>query len=194
MPKDMFHDRERAEESVYFQQRDAKLIEKLRDKARLAEIARALAEKLKVDNPALLDRIVKLGVTLETGAAFILAPLIEIAWADGGVSQEEHDAVVRLAQERGVAPGSADLNQIRKWLADHPPDALFEASLEAIKVGLSVLPQDEADERVAKMIKACEEVAQASGGLARLLHIRGRVSPMERSVLNEMRARLKANS
>ena len=51
MPKDMFHDRERAEEAAYFSQQDAKLIEKLREKARLSEIAHALAEFANVDTP-----------------------------------------------------------------------------------------------------------------------------------------------
>ena len=190
MVKDIFHDRERAEEAVYFGQRDARLLEKLRAGARLGEIARALAEKLQVDDPALLDRIVTLGVTLDTGAAFILAPLVEVAWADGQVSDAEHDAVLRLAAERGVAPGSADGNQLTTWLAVRPPRALFEAALDAIKAGLSVLPRAEAAQRVAKIIDACEQVAElgedaVSGGLTRLLHL-----DQERSVLHQIRQRL----
>src|SRR5256885_16235134 len=109
MAKDSFRDRERAEEAAYFRKEDEKLIEKLRQRAQLSEIAKALAEKLQVDDPALLKRIVELGVTLDTGAAFILAPLVEIAWADGHVSKAEHDTVLRLAFERGAAPGSPGL-------------------------------------------------------------------------------------
>jgi uncharacterized tellurite resistance protein B-like protein len=192
MAKDILHDRERAEEAVYFAQQDAKLIEKLRARAKLSEVANALAEKLQVDNPALLERIAKLGVTLDTGAAFILAPLVEIAWADGNVSNAERNSIVRLAAERGVAPGSADLNQLLAWLANRPPDALFQAALEAIKVGLSVLTREEAQQRVTKMIEACEEVARSAGGLARLLHLHSGVSSQEQSVINEIRARLTA--
>ena len=81
MAKDMLRERERAEEEAYFRREDAALIEKLRHKALFSEIAHALAEKLNADEPALLERIKKLGVTLDTGAAFILAPLVEVAWA-----------------------------------------------------------------------------------------------------------------
>jgi hypothetical protein len=72
MAKDIFRDRERGEEQAYFRQQDAKLIAKLRQKAQLSEIAHALAEKLHADEPELLERIQKLGVTLDTGSAFIL--------------------------------------------------------------------------------------------------------------------------
>ena len=190
MTKDIFHARERAEEAAYFGQRDAKLTEKLREGARVGEIARALAEKLRVDDPALLDRIVQLGVTLDTGAAFILSPLVEVAWADGRVSEPEHDAVLRLAEERGVAPGSADMGQLRRWLTVRPPYALFQAALDAIRLGLSVLPPAEAEQRVKMIIDACEQVAQlgedpVSGGFTRLLHL-----DQEGPVLREIRRRL----
>ena len=190
MAKDIFHDRERAEEAAYFSQQDARLIEKLRERARLGEVAKALAEKLKVDDPELLDRVMKLGVTLETGAAFILAPLVEVAWADGDVSESEREAILRLAQDRGVTPGSADMGQLLQWLSIRPPGALLQAALEAIELGLSVLPRDEAEQRVRNMIEACEQVARSSGGLAKLLHLHDGVSADERSVLNEIRARL----
>jgi hypothetical protein len=190
MDKNIFHDRERAEEEVYFRQRDERLVAKLREKAKLGEIARALAEKLHVDNPDLLRRIVDLGVTLDTGAAFLLAPLVEVAWADGRVSPQERDTVLRLAHDRGVEPGSADESQLLKWLGERPPAGLFEAALEAIAVGLSVLPRDEADERVARTLTACKLVAEASEGLPKLLHLRGRITPQEQSTLDAIQAGL----
>jgi hypothetical protein len=190
MAKDVFHDRERAEEAAYFSQQDVRLIEKLRERARLSEIAGALAEKLKVDDRGLLDRVIKLGVTIDTGAAFLLTPLLETAWADGHVDRAERRAVLRLAQDRGVAPGSADMNQVLRWLTVRPPRALFEAALQTIKLGLSVLPRDEAEQRVAGIIRACERVARSSGALGTLLRVQAGVGAEERSVLDEIRERL----
>ena len=51
MDKDIFKERGRGKEEAYFRQQDAKLIERLHQEAKLEEIARALAEKLQVDNP-----------------------------------------------------------------------------------------------------------------------------------------------
>ena len=56
MAKDIFKDRERSEEERFIRDRDAKLIEKMREKARLEEIVKALAESLQVSDPGLLDR------------------------------------------------------------------------------------------------------------------------------------------
>jgi hypothetical protein len=185
----MFRDRERGEEQAYFRQQDARLIAKLRQKAQLSEIAHALAEKLHADEPALLERIQKLGVTLDTGSAFILAPLVEVAWADGNVSQAERDTILQIAQKRGVAPGSADYRQLLDWLAHRPPDEVFRTALEAIRIGLSILPPDELEQRIAAMIKACEDVAQAGGGIAQLLHLEG-VSYAESTVIAAIRRHL----
>lgn len=189
MTKDVLRDRERGEEQAYFRQQDAKLIAKLRQKAQLSEIAHALAEKLEADEPELLERIQKLGVTLDTGSAFILAPLVEVAWVDGDVGDAERDTILHIAKQRGVSPGSADYRQLLDWLAHRPSDEVFRTALEAIRIGLSVLPPDESEQRIATIIKACEEVAQAKGWLAELLRVDG-VSSAESAVIAAIRRHL----
>jgi hypothetical protein len=189
MAKDVFRDRERGEEAAYFRWQDAKLIEKLRQKAQFSEIAHALAEKLHADEPALLERIQKLGVTLDTGSAFILAPLVEVAWVDGAVSHAQRDTILHIAKQRGVEPGSADYRQLLEWLAHRPSDEVFQTALEAIRIGLSVLPPHESEKRIATMIKACEDVAQADGVLAQLLWLDG-VSHAESAVIAAIRRHL----
>lgn len=191
MTKDMFRDRARGEEEAYFRRQDARLIEKLRQKAQFSEIAHALAEKLHADEPALLERIQKLGVTLDTGSAFILAPLVEVAWVDGEVSHAERDTILHIAKQRGVEPGSADYRQLLDWLTHRPSDEVFHTALEAIRIGLSVLPPDESEKRIATMIKACEDVAHAAGGIAELFWLDG-VSYAESTVITAIRRHLQS--
>jgi hypothetical protein len=190
--RNAFYNREQAEENVYFAQRDARLIERLRARAKLGDIAAALADKLHVDNPDLLQRIVNLGVTSETAAAFLVAPLIDVAWADGHVGPAEYNAVMTLAAERGVAHDSTDMNQIKKWLEHRPPRDLVEAAIDAVKVGLSVLPADERHRRIEQVIHACEAVARSGGtpGGAPLVVMSGNLSQQEMAVLGHIRARL----
>ncbi|HEU4794321.1 MAG TPA: hypothetical protein VFT02_01745 [Pyrinomonadaceae bacterium] len=189
MTKDLFRDRERGEEQAYFRQQDAKLIAKLRQKAQLSEIAHALAEKLNADEPELLERIQKLGVTLDTGSAFILAPLVEVAWVEGDVSDAERDTILRIAEQRGVAPGSADYRQLLDWLTHRPSDEVFRTAIEAIRIGLSVLPPDESEQRIATITKGCEDVAHAAGWFEELLWMDG-VSPAESEVIAAIRRHL----
>lgn len=190
MAKDIFRDRERGEEEAYFRREDAKLIAKLRQKAQLSEVAHALAEKLHADEPALLERIQKLGVTLATGSAFILAPLVEVAWVDGKVTDAERDTVLNIAKQRGVEPGSADYDQLLDWLAHRPSDEVFRTALEAIRIGLAVLSPDESEQRIATIIKACEDVAQAAGVIDQLLNLDG-ASYAESALIAEIRRHLK---
>lgn len=189
MAKDMFRKRAQAEEEAYFHRRDAELIAKLRQNAEFSEIAHALAEKLHADEPTLLERIKKLGVTLETGAAFILAPLVEVAWVDGNVSDAERAAILHIAKQRGVQPGSADHRQLLDWLDHRPPDEILHTALEAIRIGISVLPPDEAEQRISAIIKACKNVAEAGGWLSELLHLEG-ITRDESAVIAAIRRHL----
>jgi hypothetical protein len=194
MRKDIFEERERAEEAVYFASQDEKLIEKLRENARLEEIVKALAESLQGSNPELLRRVMALGVTLETGSAFLLAPLVQVAWAEGRVKDRERDAVLRLARARGVEEGSPADVQLREWLGKRPADAVFDTAMEVIKAGLSVLPSDLREERVRRIVDACHEVAESSGGLARVLGLGSGASHKEETLLDTITARLRSDS
>ena len=188
-------DREKALEESYFRQQDARLLEKLRKGATLDEIALALRDKLDVDNPELLARAREAGVTPETAPAFLLAPLIQVAWAEGKVGRHEREAVLRLAHERGVASGTPAHDQLVSWLEQKPSDALFDTALEVIRAGFEVLPHAERDERIERIVLACREVAQGSGSeIARLLGLGDGVSGSEESVMGSIEARLRGRA
>jgi hypothetical protein len=192
MDKDIFKERERSLEEGYFRQHEAKLIEKLRERAKVDEIVEALAVKLQTDDPALLRRIMALGVTLDTGAAFLLAPLVQVAWAEGAVTDREREKVLRIATERGVDSSSPAYTQLQEWLRTRPADAVFDTAIETIKTGLSVLTPAERADRVKRIVNTCREVASTSGGLGRLLGLGTGVSSEEESILDAMAATLRA--
>ena len=140
--------------------------------------------------PDLLRRIMALGVTVETGPAFLLAPLVQVAWAEGAVTDRERATVFRLAKERGIEPTSPPYAQLYAWLSQRPVDALFDAAIEAIKSGLSILTPEERADRIRRIVDACRQVADASGGLSRLVGLGG-VSNEEEALLDGMAARLR---
>jgi len=189
---DILREKERGEEAQYFRRKDQELIQKLREQAHLDDLAKRLAEKLQVEDPALLRTIIAQGVTQETGPAFLLAPLVQIAWAEGKVTPEERDVILKIARQRGIEDGSPAHAQLVEWLAKRPSDELFEASEMSIKLGLSVLPPTERDARIKEIVVQCRRVAAASGGsgLARLLGLSHAVSQQEEIVLAAITARL----
>ena len=97
----------------------------------------------------------------------------EVAWVDGDVSDAERETILHIAKQRGVATGSSDYCQLLLWLDHRPSDEVFRTALEAIRIGLSVLPPEEAQQRIATIIKACEDVARAAGWVAELLELDG---------------------
>src|SRR5689334_1570694 len=132
---DLLKERERGTEAAYFNERDANLIRKIRERAHLHEVAAALAEKLRVDEPALLQRAANLGLTQETGAALLVAPLVQVAWADGEVSDHERTVVLELAAERGILDGTPAHAQLVAWLRTSPGADVFDTAIDVINAG-----------------------------------------------------------
>lgn len=192
MEKGFLGDREKAMEADYFRKENEKLLEKLRQGAKLDDIAKALGEKLQVDNQELLARVRELNLTRETATALFLTPLVQVAWAEGSVGNREREAVLRLARQRDIDEDSPTYAQLVEWLKVRPSDALFDVGLELIKYGFAVLPPNEREERIDRLIDACHEVAAASGTeLARLLGLGDGVSRVEAHMLDEFNVRLR---
>ena len=195
MTNELFKDRGQANEAAYFRQQDAKLIETLRERAPLDQIAAALGEKLQVENPDLLERVRQLGLTVDTAPALFLSPLVQVAWVDGSVSDKEYEAVLRLAQQRGIELDSAVAGQLVAWLQDRPSDAVFDVGIEVLKYGFAVLPEGEREDRIKKVVEACHEVASASGGgLAKVLGLGSSVSAIEASMLDAINSTLRRSA
>ena len=132
-------------------------------------------------------------ITLETGATFLLAPLIQIAWAEGKVTEPEREAVLAIAGECGIRHGTPAYAKAVEWLRERPSDALFDTSIEALKAGLSVLTPEERAERVKRIVDYCRRVASASGGgLARVLGLSSGVSQDEESLIDAIGKTLRA--
>jgi len=190
---DLLKERERGEETDYFRRADAKLIEKMRARAQLSEIAQALADKLRVDDPELLRRVAELGLDRETGTAILVAPLVQVAWADGHVSEAERSIVLELAASRGLVAGMPAHDKLLGWLRERPSDALFETALQVMRVGFSVLPAAERDERITGVMTACRRIAEASGsGLVRLIGLSHGVFGAESATLDAITTGLTA--
>jgi hypothetical protein len=139
----------------------------------------------------LLHRVVRLGLTRETGAAILVAPLIQVAWADDDVTERERAVVLELAAERGIVAGTAPHAQLLAWLHERPSPELFDVAVEVIRLGFAVFPAAERVHRVRSVLDACERVAEAAGGVA-MFGLRFSASSAESAVLDTLRRKLDA--
>jgi hypothetical protein len=189
--KDIFAERGRSLEEEYFRRKDKELIEKMR-KAAAADAARAeMGKRTGLADPELLNELDALGFTPETVILLPLVPIVQVAWAEGGVSDAERHLIVKLARARGISEGSSADAQLKEWLDRRPADRVFINATRLIRAmldapghpGISVTADD--------LVKQAEAIASASGGM---LGIIGRVSAEEREILKTLAARLRGGT
>jgi hypothetical protein len=184
--KDAFAERGRSLEEDYFRRKEQEVIEKMRRSAAADAQRRQLGEIAGIADDDILRDLHALGYTPETMMLLHLVPLIQIAWAEGSVSDKERDLIVQAARSRGIAAGSTADAQLSRWLSQRPSEELFDKTLRAIR---AILESRSPEERAASerdLLSLSTAIAAASGGIFGM----GAVSEDERAILARISAQL----
>jgi hypothetical protein len=177
--KELFGDRRRSREEEYFRRQEKELIEKLQQRGREEATRRRMAERTGVADEELLRDLQALGYTPETVMLLHLVPLLQMAWAEGSVSDRERDLIIEAARARGIDKDSPADHQRSAWLASRPSDELFEKTLHAVGTILQARPPEEREASQLDLLSRLTAIASASGGILGF----GKVSPQEAQVL-----------
>ena len=177
--RDAFAERGRTLEEDYFRRQEKEVIEKMRRGVEAETERRRLGDKAGVADEAVLADLQALGYTAETVMLLHLVPLIQMAWAEGSVSDRERDLIVQAARSRGVEAGSAADQQLGRWLSARPSDELFDKTLRAIRTILHARPAEEREASERDSLSLATAIATASGGILGF----GAVSEDERTIL-----------
>jgi hypothetical protein len=178
----------RSREEEYFWKKDQELIVKMRRAAAAEQARRDLGAKAGVNDPELVQELEALGFTPDTVVLIPLMPLVQMAWAEGGVSEAERQLIVKLARSRGIVEGGGADRQLSAWLASRPDAQVFARATRLIRAMLASPAQTglTADD----LVKYCESIAAASGGILGL----NKISPEERTLLSKIASDLKARN
>jgi hypothetical protein len=181
MQKGPLEDRRAALEEAFFAKHNEELLGRMRaaDAAHAAREALAAASGLA--DPAVLDRLVALGIRAETLSALRIIPLVLVAWADGKAPPEERNAVLGGARAAGIAPGSIAAQLLEGWLEHRPPPEFAAAWRDYARALVAGLPVAERDALRAAVLRECHAVADARGGF---LGFRHRTSAQEAVTLH----------
>jgi hypothetical protein len=177
--QDPMQDRGRALEEEYFRKRDRELVEKMRAAAEANDARKALGDKTGLTDPAVLAELQELGFTPETAVLLPIVPVLQVAWAEGGVTKEERTVLLTLAKARGITEGSAAHAQLLSWMDTRPDAEVFARAGRLIAALLAAGGEAGANLTAADLVAYCEKVAGASGGIFGL----GRVSVEEKQLL-----------
>ena len=187
---DSLAERGRAIEEEYFRRKDRELIEKMR-KAAAAEQARGeMGRKTGLGDPALLQELQELGFTPDTVILLPIVPVLEMAWAEGGITPAERSLIVQLARSRGVDENSAADTQLTQWMTRRPDAAVFARAGRLIAAMLSSgSGQAGTPLTTGDLVAYCERIAAASGGILGLRI--GSISSEEKALLSRIASDLK---
>ena len=179
---DVFGDRRKALEDAFFRERDQVLLEKLRMELETVEEHRNLAHVSGILDDKVLANLVKAGVRAETLTAVTLIPLVEVAWADGTVSDDEREAVLKAAAENGVNEGSASCELLGQWLKDRPDVRIIGTWKEYVSALAKAMPADAMLVLRERLIGRMKRVAEASRGF---LGLGRKISSVEMAKIEE---------
>jgi hypothetical protein len=177
----------KALEEAFFAEENTRLLAQLRKKTALEERRAALREVVLIQDEAYLDHLMELGIGPETVLALSLVPLMAVAWADGKLDEKERLAVLKAAEQRGVAPDSAGHELLENWLARTPDPKLFEAWQRYIKSIWGSFTEQQRREMRGNLMDWMTGVAESAGGF---LGLTSKISASEQAVLDEVEALL----
>ena len=187
MSDDALSRRGRALEDEYFRKKDQQLIEKLRQAAEAERARRDMGARIGSDDPEMLQELQALGFTPDTVILLPLVPVIQMAWADGSVAPVESALIVKLARSRGITEGSAADRLLSEWLTRQPGPQVLASATRLIRGMLAAQPSDHPDLTADDLVRYCESIAEASGGIFGI----NRISAEERALLTTVAAGLK---
>ena len=141
----------------------------------------------KVDNPVILDKLEKLGITAPAMTAFMLLPLVRLAWADTKMAEGEFHTLLKAADEEGITYGTPAYRLLSRWLDERPSERMIETWTDYARALSQELDEESLSALRTATIERAKKIATASGGF---LGLGDRVSRDEQNVLHDLRLAL----
>ena len=187
---DAFAEREHALEEEYFRKKDLELFERMHKAAQTAAARAQMERSTGLSDFALLQELLELGFTPETVSLLPLVPVLEVAWAEGGISAAERELIEKLARSRGIDDASPAGDQLHQWMTTRPDDTVFQRAGRLIAAMLGSSSHKVFGLTAEELVAYCEKIAKASGGIFGT-SLRS-VTPEERALLTRITSDLKA--
>jgi uncharacterized tellurite resistance protein B-like protein len=184
MSKEFMEDRRKALEEQFFAEHNKKLLQKLQEKAAKQAKKESISSVLNITDEQVLDQLVNAGLCCETVMALVLVPMLEVAWADGEIQDNEREAIIRAAEEQGIAKGSIAHDLLESWLKQPIPAEMME-TWKSCAGSLKEAIDPAAYQAMRKQaITRARVVAESAGGFLGL----SKISAKEKAILEELEA------
>ncbi|MBF0313072.1 MAG: TerB family tellurite resistance protein [Oligoflexia bacterium] len=172
-------------EDAFFLAEDKVLIEKLRQMEKMKHTMDEYAKVSGIQNPQVLKKFVELDLPVNVVACIAVVPLVEVAWADEVVDEEEKKMILENAPQLGIKKNSIEFELLERWLAHKPNGHLLTAWANYIQGMCEELKPEEKQEMQTEILKHVHDVANASGGILGT-GIGNKISKKERAVIENL--------
>lgn len=183
MSGDSLHDRGRALEDIFFKDKDARLLEKMKSQLKADEDRKMLADISGIGDIKTLDQLLAAGIRPETLAAIGMIPLVVVAWADRRMEDRERTAILRAASETGLDETHPAISLIRSWLDQMPGDELFHTWKAYVSEMRKTLPASSIEQVKNHIVGRAQQVAESAGGFLGVINT---VDRRERDVIRQL--------
>lgn len=181
-------DRVRTLEDEFFRREDDRLVQRLRELKEKETSREALGKASGITNPAILDKLLDLGIRPEIVGALAVIPLVEVAWADGTLDGREKQAIVDRAEKSGIAAGSTEHELLQSWLDHKPEPKLLTSWIHMVQGICEQMTAEQVTALRAGLVERARGIAKASGGLFGV----GSVSAAEEEMIKQLESAFRA--
>jgi hypothetical protein len=172
----------RTMEDLFYFEKDQRLLEARKALEQMKETKENLSKVSGIQNEAMLDKLIALDIRPETLATLFAIPLVEVAWADGEMQEQERDALFKYAEKAGLRKKNLDPKIMMAWLKQKPDPALMTAWVHYIQSLCRQLSESERQTLKEEVMTDARSIAQAAGGFLGF----GKQSEEERKVLSQL--------
>jgi hypothetical protein len=177
-------ERGRALENQFYEKENQQKLAAMKEKLDAQGTKDELRKASGMTDDAVLEKLVHLGLRANTIAALSLVPLIQVAWADGKIQDNERTAILQGAHGKGLEKGTPGYELLQTWLQHKPSAELIDAWEAYIKALASQLNDEQNRLLKNQIVGFAKMVAAAAGGFLGV----GRVSKDEEKVLARIEA------
>ena len=180
---DQVNDRGNLMESLFFKRQDQALLQRLRDKQLNQEARDQLVHASGIKDDAVLDALIKVGVTANSLTALSMIPLVTVAWADREMQDTEKAAILTSADSAGIHKDSDASELLAAWLVERPESDLLNAWKSYIAAVKEVTAPAAFGQLKTTVLGTAKAVAESAGGI---LGLGNKTSAAEQKVLDDL--------
>ena len=167
-------ERGKALEDQFFEKENQEKLAALKDKLDTQRSKDDLRKASGMTDDAVLDKLVALGLKSNTIAALSLVPLIQVAWADGTIQDNERTAILQGAHGKGLEEGTDGYELLQAWLKTKPSDDLFVAWEAYIKTLTAQLNEEQNRLLKNQIVGFAKVIAESAGGFLGFAKVSGK--------------------